>query len=155
MAMFKLSLTAKIMIKAAAVICFVLMLAGLVVISFIYRFEDYLPFVTGVVLGCILTSAKIIIIEKSVGRTLDMGEDGKVRAGVAGGFDYLARFILSGILLAAAFIFPEIIGRFGAIIGVLSIQPAAYAANIILRKIQPDNTEMYVNLNDLDDDEEE
>lgn len=160
-----LSKTAKIMILSVAGVCVVFLIAGLIVINlvdFVAKFEKALPFVIGIELGCIVSVLKIVMLEKSINFTLDMGEKsaaaGKTKVKAAGPFGmlfYMLRFMLTVAVLAFAFIRPDICGRFGVILGILSMQFSGYAANIILKKIKPDNFE---NLNDLskyDDDDDE
>jgi len=79
-----------------------------------------------------------------------MGE--KVKAGAVGSLLFLVRFVLTGAVLAVAFLFPDTVGRFGTIFGIISMQLAAYSANIVLRKAEPDN---FDNLNDLSGDDDE
>jgi len=142
-----LSKTAKIMIVSAAAICLVLLILGLIVINFIFEFEKSLPYATGIALGGLLTVIKIVMLEKAINISLNMGE--KMKAGAVGSLLYLTRFLLTGAILAVAFIFPDTVGRFGAVFGVVSMQLAAYSANFVLLKLEPDN---FDNLNDLSGD---
>ena len=148
-----LSKTAKIMILSAAVICLALLIMGLIVINFIFEFEKSGAYATGLAAGCLLTAVKIVMLERAINISLDMGT--KIKAGAVGSLLFATRFILTGAVLAVAFIFPDILGRFGTVFGIISMQLSAYSANFILMKIQPDN---FDNLNDLsgdyDDDED-
>jgi len=150
-----LSKTAKIMIVSTGVICSVFLAAGLAVTGFIgaaAEFEKPVPFAAGVALGCAVSVVKIILLEKSIKLTIDIGE--KSKAAPIGGLLYIARFAMTGAALVAAFIFPGIFGRLGTVLGIISMQLAAYTANIFLRKQRPDN---FDKLNDLsaDDDKDE
>jgi len=149
-----LSKTAKIMIVSAAVICLALLIIGLIVINFIFEFEKSTAYTFGIAAGCALTAVKIIMLERAINISLDMGT--KIKAGAVGSALFAMRFVLTGAVLAVAFIFPDVLGRFGTVFGILSMQLAAYSANFILMKIQPDN---FDNLNDLsgdyDDEDEE
>jgi hypothetical protein len=147
------SKTAKIMIASAAVICLVLLAGGLIVINFIFAFEKSLPYAAGLAAGCLVTSVKIIMLERAITISVDIGE--KYKAGVVGSLLFLPRFLLTGALLAVAFIFPDILGRFGAVFGVLSMQFSAYAASMVLKRTQPDNFDNLNKLSDDGDDEEE
>ena len=151
-----LSKTAKIMIISAAAICLVFLAAGLIVINLVEavaEIETGLPFAAGILLGCAVTAVKIIMLEKAINTALDLGEKGsKSKAGPVGSLLYLLRFILTVAALAAAFIFPHVIGRIGMILGILSMQLSAYSANIFLKRLKPDN---FGRLNDLSDDDEE
>jgi len=149
-----LSKTAKIMIVSAAVICLALLVLGLIVINFIFAFEKSAAYSLGIALGCIVTAVKIIMLERAITITVDMGE--KFKAGALGSLLFLPRYILTGAILVAAFIFPDIIGRFGVIFALISMQFAAYATNIILRRAQPDNYDNLLDLSgDYDDGEED
>ena len=148
-----LSKTARIMIAATVVICLALLAAGLAVINLVgavSEFEKPLPFAAGLALGCAVSVIKIILLEKSIKLTLDIGE--KSKAAPIGSLLYLARFALTGAVLVLAFIFHGIFGRIGAVAGILSMQLAAYTANIFLKKQQPDD---FSRLNDLSADDEE
>lgn len=138
----KLSKTAQIMLTADVAVCFVLMILGLLVINLIYRFEGSLPYAAGIMIGCIHSLIKIVLLEKSINRTLDISANGEHEAKKASGIAYLhyvGRFVLTGAVFALVIIFPSIFGLFGAIIGVLSLQAAAIAANIILQKKEAKN----------------
>ena len=127
-----LSKTARIMLAATAVVCGIFLGVGLLVINFVYAFEKTAPFIAGIALGGVQSLIKIIILEKSLNRILDIGE--KDKATGIGALLYFGRFILTGAVLIFAFIFPDICGRFGTIAGILAMQAAAYATNILLRK---------------------
>ena len=127
-----LSKTARIMLAATAVVCVILLGAGLIAINFIYEFEKSVPFMAGIALGGVQSLVKIIILEKSLNRILDIGE--KDKASGIGALLYFGRFILTGSVLIFAFIFPGICGPFGTIAGILAMQVAAYATNIFLKK---------------------
>ena len=125
------------MMTAVAAVCFVLLIPGLFVINFIYKFEGNLPYTAGIMIGCIHSLIKIVLLEKSINRTLEIGESGEHEAKKASGVAYLhyaGRFILTGAVFALAVIFPKIFGIFGAIAGVLSLQAAAIIANMVLQK---------------------
>ena len=148
-----LSKTAKIMIVSTGVICLVFLAAGLAVTGFVgaaAEFERPLAFAAGIALGCAVSVVKIVLLEKSIKLTIDMGE--KSKAAPVGGLLYIARFAMTGAVLAAAFIFPGVLGRLGTVLGIVSMQLAAYTANIFLRKQRPDN---FDNLNDLSADDED
>jgi len=148
-----LSKTAKIMIVSTAVICLVFFAAGLIVIGFVEaaaEFEKPAPFSAGIALGCAVSVVKIILLEKSIKLTIDMGE--KSKAAPVGGLLYIARFAMTGAALVAAFVFPGAFGRLGTVLGIVSMKLAAYTANVFLRKQQPDN---FDKLNDLSADDEE
>ena len=151
-----LSKTAKTMIFSTVVICLVFFAAGLAVMGFVKaaaEFERPLPFAAGIALGCAVSVVKVILLEKSIKLTIDIGE--KSKAAPVGGLLYTARFAMTGAALVAAFIFPGIFGRLGTVLGIVSMQLAAYTANIFLRKQQPDNFDKLNDLSAEDDENDE
>jgi|GEM_PF-2135176 len=145
-----LSKTAKIMILSAAGICLLMLIIGLIVINFVIEFEKSAAYATGIAAGCLLTAVKIVMLEKAINTSLDMGT--KIKAGATGTLLFAMRFALTGAVLFVAFRFPAVLGRFGTIFGIISMQLSAYTSNFILMKIQPDN---FDNLNDLSGDYDE
>ena len=140
-----LSKTARVMLASVAAVCLVLLAAGLLFINLIYKFEGSLPYTAGIMLGCIHSMIKIVLLEKSINRSLDIGASGEheaKRASSVAYLHYVGRLVLTGAVFALAIIFPGIFGLFGAIIGVLSLQAAAIFANIILQKQEKNNTEI-------------
>jgi len=126
-----LSKTAQIMMKSAAAICLAFFVLGLLVIILIYPFEGILPYATGIALGCVHSIIKIILLEKSLSKTMDL--DKKIASNIAF-FHYIGRIVLTVAVFALVILFPGVFGLFGAIIGVVSLQFSAYVTNIILKR---------------------
>jgi len=135
-----MSKTAQIMMTAVVSVCFVLLILGLLVINFIYQFEKSLLYAAGIMIGCVHSLIKVVLLEKSISRTLDIGETGgnsehdAKRASNIAYLHYVGRFVLTGAVFVLVIIFPGIFGLFGAIIGVLSLQAAAIVTNAVLQK---------------------
>jgi hypothetical protein len=127
MRLFGLSGTARVMIASVVVICAVLMAAGLIVINFIYEFEQSAPFMAGIAVGCAHSVIKIIAMEKSLERIADTDKE---KAKGLGKLLYSARLLITIAALASAVIF-KAIGMFGVAAGILTLSLAAYAANMI------------------------
>ena len=69
-------------------------------------------------------------MEKSLLRTMDMGKDG---AESIGRLHFFGRYLLTGVVFAAAILSRGVIGLFGTIAGVVSLQLAAYVTNFVFR----------------------
>lgn len=128
-----LSQTSRIMMTSVGVICLVMLGLGLIVIHLIYPFEKPLSFVTGLAIGCIQSMIKIILLEKSISHTLDMEKE---HATAFASIQAIGRYVLTIAVFAAVLLLPAIFGLFGAILGVLSLQFAAYATNMVLNKME-------------------
>jgi hypothetical protein len=129
---YGLSRTAKIMCGALLALCVFFLMAGLSAISFLYPFEQPLAYSIGLVTGTLLSVAKVILMEKTLNRAADMGEFKSARN--YGALQITLRNVLTLGFFLAVFFFREVFGLFGAIIGVLSLQAAAYITGFILRK---------------------
>ena len=146
--LFKLSKTARAMVMSVIAVCVALLAAGLLVINLIYKFEGSLPFTAGIMIGCIHSLIKIVLLEKSISRSLDIGEAGEEdensgkRASNIAYLHYVGRLALTAAVFALAIFLPDIFGLFGTIIGVLSLQAAAIVANFVLQKQEKNNSQV-------------
>ena len=144
MKLFKLSNlseTARIMMAAVLVICFALLVLGLVVINILYQFFDIqleknLPFITGMVFGCLHSVIKVVLMEKSLDKIATAEKESAKAVGI---LLYMGRMVLTIAVLALAVLFRDIFGWVGTIAGVLSLQLSAYAANIVLIRREKKN----------------
>lgn len=148
-----LSKAAKIMFASATVICIVLLVLGLIAINLIdwfydFRIEKNLPYVTGIMLGYVHSVIKLIMLEKSLNGIINTPE--KEKAENIGRLLYMARFLFTGVVLAFAFIFPNICGPMGTVLGVLSLQISAYTANFFLIKSEKNDNAVSADANDED-----
>jgi hypothetical protein len=130
MRFFEVSETAAIMIAALCCIFFALLTAGLLVIGFAYPFEQPLPFGVGLLTGSILSVYKVILLERSLERSVDM-EQGIVRNYST--LQAILRYTLTIAVFLCAVFFPRVIGVFGVVLGALSLQFSAYIANALIK----------------------
>jgi len=139
-----LSKTARIMMAATAVICLILMALGLVALNLLDYFADFqiernAPFMAGIALGGATSILKIIFLEKSLNKILDMGEESretgkKSKAFGVGGLLSFGRLAMTVAVLAVAFVFSDIFGPVGTVAGILSLQVSAYISNVFLTR---------------------
>ena len=126
-----LSKTGAIMCKALVALFVLLLIAGLLVIRFLYAFERPLPFAVGLLLGCALSALKVVLLEKSLSRSLDMAEKD---ANNYSSLQAILRYGLTVAVMLSAVFLPRYVGLFGLILGVLSLQPSAYITSFILSR---------------------
>lgn len=86
--------------------------------------DDALPYALGLLLTSALNVLKVFIIEKQSQRIMKMENPKTGKHYVT--FQYFIRYILTGLVLVAAALIP-FIGLWGAIIGVLTMQIAAFS----------------------------
>jgi len=127
---FNVSKTARTMCRALCCLFAALLTAGLLVCIFIYPFERPLPYTIGLVTGTLLSILKVILLEKSIGNALDM-EGGSAKNYVA--LQSVLRYLLTIAVLLCVVFFPGVFGLFGVIIGILSLQAAAYVTGYLMR----------------------
>jgi len=126
-----LSKTSRIMLRAIGGLFFALLAIGLVISVFIYPFERPIAFVAGLFVGCALSVAKVILLEKALGRSFDLeGTNAKNYATLQS----ILRYVLTIAVLLVVVVFPDMFGLWGTILGVLTLQFSAYIANIVINK---------------------
>ena len=123
--------TARIMAAATVVINLIILATGAVIAAFVYSFGTVMLYAAGVVLGGVHSLVKIILLEKSLNSVLDKEKEGA--ANTARLF-FLVRYLMTGAVFVIAALVLKVPGLVGTILGVLSLQPAAIAANVILNK---------------------
>lgn len=133
-----LSPTARIMCASLGGLFLAVLLVGLIIAGLVYPFEAPLPFALGLLAGTLLSMWKVILMESSIAKVVDM--EGKASQTYASFFAML-RYILTAVVLVCAFLFKTVIGPFGAVIGVLNLQIAAYITGWLLRKDTPPQTD--------------
>lgn len=126
-----LSETAAVMCTAIGGLFILFLAAGLTVSSLIYPFERPAQYALGLLMGCLLSAAKVVLLEKSLDRSVDM--EGKTAQGYANLMAVL-RYLLTVAVLLLVFFFRDVFGLFGAIVGILSLQVAAYITGHIIKK---------------------
>jgi hypothetical protein len=125
-----LSRTSRVMIMWVIVLCLAFLLVGLAVIYALYPFEGGLPYFLGILAGGAHSIIKIVLIEKSLSRILDAQKEGAESIGRLG---FFGRYILTGVVFAAALLSRGAIGVFGTVVGVLSLQIAAFITGNLLK----------------------
>lgn len=126
----KLSYTAKTMCGVIGIIFGGFLLVGLIVSIFIYRFESPLAYSVGLFLGSALSLVKVILLEKALNSSVELESQ---KAKNYSSLQAILRYALTIIVLLLVVFFPKVFGLFGAIIGVLSLQLAAYITTAVLK----------------------
>jgi len=130
----ELSKTAKWMIFFVGASALVFIIIG----AAVYRSVDALYFAIGVVLTSSLNVAKVWLLERTVQKTLEMDDPTAGKNYVR--FNFLLRYVLTGLVLAAAgmisvYVEPPFINIWGAIAGIFTLQISV----IIVRHRKLDN----------------
>ncbi len=100
-------------------------------------FYNNISFCGGVAFGALFTILKLIITEKSIEHSLLLDQQG---ADVYMKAQYAVRYFLTGGALIAAALVPQI-NLYGAIVGILLAQPAAYIVMYLEGKnVKPTST---------------
>ena len=126
-----LSKTAVVMCITLGILFPALFLIGLLIIQFVYPFEGILPFGTGLLAGILISFAKVVLLEKSISKAVEMDDGG--RAKNYANLQSILRYLGTFALIAGAVSFPKIFGLFGIIVGILSLQLAAYITAGVLK----------------------
>lgn len=130
-----LTLTAKTMCRVLAALFAVLLGVGLVVILAIYPFEKPLAWGLGLLLGTGLSVLKVVLMDKSLAKSVDMDAEG---AKNYANLQMMLRYALTIAVLVGAFFFRNVIGAFGVVAGILALQISAYISAFALRKVNLD-----------------
>lgn len=88
-----------------------------------YRSSEIFPFTLGVILTSALNVLKVTMIEREADRVANR-EVKNARS--FGGFQYIFRFLLTGVVLVMATMVP-FINFWGAVAGIFTLQIAAYS----------------------------
>lgn len=127
----KMSLTAKYMLLSLAVLFLGFALLGFLVTTFLYPFELFSKYLMGLLLGCVVTAIRLVIMDRSIDKTVDM-PDKKAKVHYQ-----LMFFLRYGILIVFAVVlvvFNNVFGVWGGVIGIFCMQLSAYGANYLLTK---------------------
>ena len=117
---YGLSVIAKKMVSAIVILSLLLIAAGIAY----HRSFAFFPFAFGVSLGAGVNVFKVLMLERTVGKTIDMGKkdaENYVR------FQYFLRFLITGLVLVLSAITP-FIGIWGAAAGIFTMPLAAFYA---------------------------
>jgi hypothetical protein len=120
-----LSQTAKVMCAAEGILFIFLLAAGWICYFFIYPFERPLPYAIGLLAGCALSGVKIILLEKTLARAVDLGKQAKNYASLQA----ILRYFGTIAAVAPAFIFRDAFGVYGVVAGLLTLQFSAFIAS--------------------------
>lgn len=118
----------------SVIVIFFIMLGG----SAFFFWGDlvgFLGFGMGLFLGAALSCVKVVMMELSIARSLQASEG--LAGGVVGGAGFVLRYVLTGAVLLAA-IFIEPINHWGAVAGIIALQPAAYSARFFVKELKDD-----------------
>ena len=129
----RLSRTTRVMFAVEGLVFLFLLAVGLTLIGCvdaIRRFEGPLAFSVGLLSGCALSAVKIVLLEKTLTRAVDMGEQAKNYATLHATLRYFGTIIV----LAPAVIFRGAFGVIGVVAGLLSLQLAAFATSLAIKK---------------------
>jgi len=124
----KISKTAALMCTVIAQLFLALLFIGSLIIIFVYPFENLTMYAAGLLAGCLLSFFKVVLLEKAIGKSMDMeNKNAQLYAG-------LQAFVRYGLTLLA--FLPALFGLagvWGLIAGVLVLQIAAYITNYKLK----------------------
>jgi len=115
------------MIKFMVIVALVMIAAGAV----FFRSAEALPFALGVFLTTALNVLKAVWLEHTVNRVVEM-EEGKAGSNLVR-FQYLLRFILTGLVMVAAVYLP-FIHLWGAVAGIFTFHIAAHLLRFTIPK---------------------
>ena len=129
--MGNLSLTAKRIIFSILGILATTAVIGVLLDLYGKPFEKPLPLIIGLIAGGSISILKVIMLERSMVKSIDStAEDAANYARI----QFVLRYAVTIVLLAAVVFFRQYVGLWGAIVGILSLQFGAYIASIINRK---------------------
>ena len=114
--------------RIMSILCALLLLLVLVSIAY-YRSLAFLPFAAGVLLGGAINALKVFLLDRSIKKSIDMEKE---KAGKYIVFQYLLRFLLTGLVLVLSAVL-SFISIWGAAAGVLTLQIAVYIMKYTLR----------------------
>ena len=116
---------------AVECLLFVLLLAtGFAIYYALYPFEQPLPYSVGLLTGCAISVIKIMLLEKTLARAVDLGKRAKLYAAMQA----LLRYFVTIAAVVPAFIFRGVFGVFGIVAGLLTLQLSAIIASAITAK---------------------
>lgn len=128
-----LSDTARRMLRNLWLVILAIGCLGLGIIWTAYAFEPPLVFLPGLLVGGLLSSLKIILLERVLQRSADM-EDHRAKAHAQGQF--ILRYFLTIAVLAVVVILRQYVSIIGAMAGILALQLSAYVTNWQEARIQ-------------------
>lgn len=118
----KISPLAKRMIITILIIA----LASVLISIIYYRSLDFLPFLYGIILGSVVSIAKIFLLEHTVNKAIDL-EKHKASSYVT--VQYILRLVVTGVVLYLGAVVPQI-NLLGVVVGILAFQAAVYSTKL-------------------------
>lgn len=106
-------------------------LLGFVIIRFFYPFEPFFNFFMGLLLGCVVTAIRLIIMDRSIDKSVDMSDN---KAKVHYQIMFFLRYGILILFAVVLVVFHTVFGVFGGVIGIFCMQLSAYGANYLLTK---------------------
>ena len=125
----KLTQTARYMLLSLAVLFAAFALLGGVIIRFVFPFEPLPRYLAGLLLGCVVTAVRLVMMDYAIGKEVGMPE------AKAKNYHQLMFFLRYALLIAFAVVlvvFSGVFGVFGGVIGILCMQLSAYGAHMLL-----------------------
>jgi len=110
----------------AVIIMYFVITAGAFVF-FLGDIHEFLRFALGLFLGSSCACARVVSMDSSVRKTVEAASGG------AGTMSFLTRYFFTAAVLVAAAVF-DIFNLLAAIVGVMTLQVAAYAVPIISKE---------------------
>ena len=126
--MFKLSDTSKRLVKVMLAICLIAFGCGIIVTG-IWFPDEIFKFAYGVLFGCIFAVLKLILLERSLNKSVNMPE-GQAQNYIR--LHYMLRYFLTGVVLAVAAV-RGISALIGVVICLFSLRPAIFIVNRQMR----------------------
>ena len=127
----KISNTVHKMIVIMLITALIMIFVGAVVSVFYPFIPSIFSFSLGILLTTCLNIVRVVWLDRVVQRAVDM--DDSVTAGNYVRFQYLFRFLLTGLVFIFAIIVP-VIDLWGALVGVFTFHAAKYALIFIVKK---------------------
>ena len=128
-----------------------IVIACLLIFGIGVRFLPPLSWGIGCVVGCVFTIIRLKMMEISVEKSVKMDEKQAVR--YARG-QYILRYLMSGVVLAAAAILPWI-DPIATVLAMLSLKLVTYIQGILDKKFRPEEDYPIVEWEDEEEDEDE
>lgn len=127
----KLTETAQYMLYGIGGLFLVFLVLGILLIQLVYPFESIPDFVLGLFTGCLVSGIRIVLMDKSINRAVDMEEK---KAKNYNQLQFLVRYFIVIAYAVLLILFHQYLGVFGGVLGLLCMQLSAYVANFLLRQ---------------------
>ena len=127
----QLNQTARRMFLALAAIVGCLAVVGLGVILLAWPFAKPLPYLLGLLAGGGLSAAKLFLLKRNLGKTIDLESE---QAQNLTRLHFVLRHLLTAAVLACVVLLRTYFVLIGTLLGILSLQLAAYVEGWIERR---------------------